>query len=156
MVQNRVAQALPRLPEDVQRLGVTTIKSTPTLTMDVNLVSESGRYDKDYLRNYAVINIKDQLARIQGMGQVLIWGAGDYSRRRAKIGDRFALPGHLLDPFWDKTKSLRPFVAEATIIPLILNSMAETLPRNGWDEVRKWMNMVRRSSERMYPLAVSI
>lgn len=42
--------------------------------MGVNLVSESGRYDKDYLRNYAVINIKDQLARIQGIGQVLIWG----------------------------------------------------------------------------------
>ncbi|MBH3411589.1 efflux RND transporter permease subunit [Pseudomonas putida] len=81
LVQNRVAQALPRLPEDVQRLGVTTIKSSPTLTMGVNLVSESGRYDKDYLRNYAVINIKDQLARIQGIGQVLIWGSGDYSMR---------------------------------------------------------------------------
>jgi multidrug efflux pump len=80
-VQNRVTQAMPRLPEDVQRLGVTTVKSSPTLTMGVNIVSPNGRYDLTYLRNYALINIKDRLARINGVGEVAMWGAGDYSMR---------------------------------------------------------------------------
>src|SRR5690606_37309001 len=81
LVQNRVAQALPRLPEDVQRLGVTTVKSSPTLTMVVHLISPDDHYDTTYLRNYAVLNVKDRLARIPGVGEVQIWGAGDYSMR---------------------------------------------------------------------------
>lgn len=81
LVQNRVAQALPRLPEDVQRLGVTTLKSSPTLTMVVHLTSPDDRYDMTYLRNYAVLNVKDRLARIQGVGEVGLFGAGDYSMR---------------------------------------------------------------------------
>src|SRR5690606_14760551 len=81
LVQNRVSQALPRLPEDVQRLGVTTIKTSPTLTMVVHLVSPDNHYDATYLRNYAVLNVKDRLARIPGVGEVQIWGAGDYSMR---------------------------------------------------------------------------
>ncbi|HWL27398.1 MAG TPA: efflux RND transporter permease subunit, partial [Burkholderiaceae bacterium] len=81
LVQNRVTQALPRLPEEVQRLGVTTTKSSPTLTMVVHLISPDQRYDTTYLRNYAVLNVKDRLARIQGVGEVQIWGAGDYSMR---------------------------------------------------------------------------
>src|SRR5450830_1241599 len=80
-VQNRVAQALPRLPPDVQRLGVTTIKSSPTLTMGVSITSPNQRYDLTYLRNYALINVKDRLARIPGVGEVVMWGAGDYSMR---------------------------------------------------------------------------
>ncbi|OXC73903.1 efflux RND transporter permease subunit [Caballeronia sordidicola] len=81
LVQNRVAQALPRLPEDVTRLGVTTIKSSPTLTMVVHLNSLNNRYDMTYLRNYALINVKDRLERIQGVGEVQLWGSGDYSMR---------------------------------------------------------------------------
>ena len=81
LVQNRVAQALPRLPEDVQRLGVTTVKSSPTLTMVVHLLSPNDRYDMTYLRNYAILNVKDRLSRIQGVGEVQVWGAGDYSMR---------------------------------------------------------------------------
>ena len=81
LVQNRVSQALPRLPDDVQRLGVTTIKSSPTLTMVVHLISPNARYDSTYLRNYALINVKDRLERIQGVGQVDLWGSGDYSMR---------------------------------------------------------------------------
>jgi multidrug efflux pump len=81
LVQNRVNQALPRLPEEVQRLGVTTVKSSPDLTMVVHLLSPNGRYDMTYLRNYAVLNVKDQLARIEGVGQVRLYGAGDYSMR---------------------------------------------------------------------------
>ena len=81
LVQNRVAQALPRLPADVQRLGVTTVKSSPTLTMVVHLLSPDDRYDTTYLRNYAVLNVKDRLNRIAGVGEVQVWGAGDYAMR---------------------------------------------------------------------------
>lgn len=81
LVQNRVSQAEPRLPEDVRRLGITTVKSSPDLTMVVHLTSPNDRYDMTYLRNYALINVKDRLARIQGVGQVQMFGAGDYSMR---------------------------------------------------------------------------
>jgi len=80
-VQNRVSQALPRLPEEVRTLGVTTVKSSPDLTMVVHLISPDNRYDMVYLRNYAVLQVKDVLARIPGVGQVRIFGAGDYAMR---------------------------------------------------------------------------
>src|SRR6185312_10677595 len=69
-VQNRVNQALPRLPEEVRQLGVTTQKQSP-----------DGRYDPVYLRNYAVLQVKDQLQRIPGVGQVIVFGSGDYAMR---------------------------------------------------------------------------
>jgi len=81
LVQNRVAQALPRLPEEVRRLGITTVKSAPDLTMVVHLLSPNERYDMTYLRNYALLNVKDRLARVEGVGQVLLFGSGDYSMR---------------------------------------------------------------------------
>jgi multidrug efflux pump len=81
LVQNRVSQAEARLPEEVRRLGVTTVKSSPDLTMVVHLTSPNERYDMTYLRNYALLQVKDRLARIQGVGQVQLFGAGDYSMR---------------------------------------------------------------------------
>ncbi|HYP75400.1 MAG TPA: multidrug efflux RND transporter permease subunit [Polyangiaceae bacterium] len=80
-VQNRVAQALPRLPEDVRRFGVVTRKSSPDLTMVVHLFSPDNRYDETYIRNFAVLQVKDTLARIPGMGDVQLFGSGDYSMR---------------------------------------------------------------------------
>jgi hydrophobe/amphiphile efflux-1 (HAE1) family protein len=80
-VQNRVAQATPRLPEEVRTLGVSTLKSSPAFLMVVHLTSPSGRYDSLYLRNYATLNIRDTLARLPGMGDVRVFGAGDYSMR---------------------------------------------------------------------------
>ena len=80
-VQSRVERAKPRLPEEVQRLGVVTEKSSPDLTMVVHLTSPDDRYDMLYLSNYAVLNVKDELARINGVGQVRVFGAGDYSMR---------------------------------------------------------------------------
>ncbi len=81
LVQNRVNQALPRLPEVTRSLGVTTIKSSPDLTMVVHLLSPNQRYDMLYLRNYAVLNVKDRLAKIQGVGSVQLFGSGDYAMR---------------------------------------------------------------------------
>ena len=80
-VQNRVQRALPRLPDEVRQIGVVTQKRSPDLTMVVHLVSPDERYDELYLRNYAVLNVKDRLGRIPGMGQVNVFGAGDYAMR---------------------------------------------------------------------------
>ena len=79
-VQNRVKIAEPKLPEDVRRLGVTTTKRSPDLTLVVQLVSD-GRYDPLYMANYAARNVKDQLARIKGVGQINLFGGADYSMR---------------------------------------------------------------------------
>ncbi len=92
-VQNRVAQAEPRLPEEVRRLGVTTLKSSPDLTMVVHLLSPEGRYDDIYVRNYATLQVKDVLARIPGVGQVQVFGSGDYSMRVWLDPDKIAARG---------------------------------------------------------------
>jgi multidrug efflux pump len=81
LVQNRVSQAEPRLPDAVRALGITTIKSSPDLMMVVHIMSPDGRYDPTYLRNYAVLNVKDRLARIDGVGDVQLFGSGDYAMR---------------------------------------------------------------------------
>ncbi|GAA0370567.1 multidrug efflux RND transporter permease subunit [Bowmanella denitrificans] len=81
LVQNRVNRAIPRLPQEVQRLGVVTEKSSPDLTMVVHLISPDERYDMLYLSNFAHQNVKDELARIEGVGNVRLFGAGEYSMR---------------------------------------------------------------------------
>src|SRR5580692_636116 len=80
-VQNRGSQALPKLPEEVRNLGVTTTKQSPDLTMVVHLFSPDGRYDDVYVRNYATLQVKDVLARIPGAGDVQVFGSGDYAMR---------------------------------------------------------------------------
>jgi hydrophobe/amphiphile efflux-1 (HAE1) family protein len=80
-VQNRVSQVLPKLPDVVQRLGVTTNKASPDLTMVVHLVSPDNRYDTLYLSNYALLRVKDELARLDGVGDVQVFGAGQFSMR---------------------------------------------------------------------------
>src|SRR6187401_2466311 len=80
-VQNRVAQATPRLPEEVRAIGVSALKSSPAFLMVVHLTSPDGRYDSLYLRNYATLNIRDTLARLNGVGDVRVFGAGDYAMR---------------------------------------------------------------------------
>ena len=101
LVQNRVTQAVPRLPAVTRQLGVTTIKSSPQLTMVVHVKSPNDRYDMLYLRNYAVLNIKDELARIAGVGQVQLFGAGDYAMRiwlnPEKIAERNLTAGDVVD-----------------------------------------------------------
>ncbi|MGB1291434.1 MAG: efflux RND transporter permease subunit, partial [Pseudoalteromonas sp.] len=80
-VQNRVNSALPRLPEEVQRLGVVAEKSSPDLTMVVHLYSPQKTHDTAYLSNYADLYIKDQIARLAGVGDVQLFGGGQYSMR---------------------------------------------------------------------------
>jgi len=80
-VQNRVDSALPRLPEEVQRLGVVTEKSSPNLTMVVHLHSPDDSRDITYLSNYAELNVKDEIARLGGVGDVQLFGGGEYAVR---------------------------------------------------------------------------
>lgn len=80
-VQNRVTRTMPTLPTEVQRLGVTVDKASPDLTMVVHLTSPDDRYDMLYLSNYAALNVKDELARLDGVGDVQLFGLGNYSLR---------------------------------------------------------------------------
>ena len=80
-VQNRVTRTEPKLPEEVTRIGITVDKASPDLTMVVHLTSPDQRYDMLYLSNYAILNIKDELARLGGVGDVQLFGMGDYSLR---------------------------------------------------------------------------
>ncbi|ALM51984.1 efflux RND transporter permease subunit [Halomonas huangheensis] len=80
-VQNRVARATPRLPQEVQALGVTTEKSSPNLSMVVHLTSPDGRYDQLWLSNFARLNLQDDIARLDGVGDVQLFGAGEYAMR---------------------------------------------------------------------------
>jgi multidrug efflux pump len=89
-VQNRVAQALPRLPQEVQRIGVVTEKASPDFIMVVHLLSPDNRYDMLYLSNFAHLRVKDELARINGVGATQVFGAGEYSMRVWLDPDRLA------------------------------------------------------------------
>jgi multidrug efflux pump len=80
-VQNRVSQALSRLPDQVRQFGVTTQKQSPTPLMYISLYSPDNRYDTLYLRNYLTLHVKDELSRLHGIGDVGLYGAGDYAMR---------------------------------------------------------------------------
>lgn len=81
LVQNRVAIAEPRLPEEVRRIGVTVNKSSPDLLLVVQMFSPDGRFDPLYISNYAILQVRERLRRIQGVGEVRLFGAREYSMR---------------------------------------------------------------------------
>src|SRR5512147_641620 len=81
LVQNRVAVAEPRLPEDVRRIGITTRKSSPDLMMVVHMLSPDKTYDQLYVSNYASLRVRDELLRLDGVGDVILFGAREYSMR---------------------------------------------------------------------------
>ncbi|MBH9344202.1 efflux RND transporter permease subunit [Pseudomonas aeruginosa] len=80
-VQNRVSRVLSRLPEEVQRQGVVTQKTSPDILMVVHLLSPEKRYDPLYISNYAYLQVRDELLRLPGISDVVVWGAGEYSMR---------------------------------------------------------------------------
>lgn len=79
--QTRVQQAVPQLPEEVQRQGVKTEKQSTALLQVITLYSPNRTYDDLFLSNYATINVRDELARVTGVGDAQVWGARDYSMR---------------------------------------------------------------------------
>lgn len=90
LVQNRVAAAEPRLPEEVRRRGVTTIKNSPDILMAINLYSPEGTYDLDFIGNYANLEISDKLNRLNGVGNSIVYGASEYAMRLWFDPDRMA------------------------------------------------------------------
>jgi hydrophobe/amphiphile efflux-1 (HAE1) family protein len=93
LVQNRVAVAEPRLPEEVRRLGITVRKASPDFLMVVHVTSPDGSRDHEYISNYATLNIKDRIARIDGVGDAQVFGARDYAMRVWLDPDRIAARG---------------------------------------------------------------
>src|SRR3954468_12819434 len=81
LVQNRVAIATPRLPVEVRNLGVTTRKSSPDLMMVVHMLSPDESYDQLYISNYALLRVRDQLLRLDGVGDITVFGVREYSLR---------------------------------------------------------------------------
>ena len=92
-VQNRVSRAIPRLPQEVQRLGVVTQKTSPDMLLVAHIYSPDQKYDLVHLHNYANLQIKDELARLDGVEEVFVWGAGEYSLRIWLDPDRVAARG---------------------------------------------------------------
>jgi len=109
--QNRVAAATAKLPEEVKRYGVTTEKSLPNILMLIAVTSEDGRFNQHWLGNYALINIKDILARIKGIGRVNVIGASDYSMRIWIKPDRLAQMGITVPEILDALR------AQSVIVP---------------------------------------
>ncbi|WP_376093911.1 efflux RND transporter permease subunit [Roseomonas sp. CCTCC AB2023176] len=101
LVQNRVAIAEPRLPEEVRRLGITVRKSSPDLLMVVHITSPDGSRSPEYVSNYATLAIKDRLARLDGIGDAQVFGARDYAMRVWLDPDRLSArglaPGDVVD-----------------------------------------------------------
>lgn len=109
--QNRVAAATAKLPEEVKRLGVTTEKSLPNILMLISLTADDPRFDQQFLGNYSLINIKDILARIKGIGRVNVIGASDYSMRIWVKPDRLAYLGISVPEILDAIR------AQSVVVP---------------------------------------
>ncbi|MEI9899894.1 MAG: multidrug efflux RND transporter permease subunit, partial [Hyphomicrobium sp.] len=97
LVQNRIAVAEPRLPEEVRRNGILVNKKSPDLLLVVHLVSPDKTYDQVYISNYALLNVKDELARVPGVGDVTLFGSREYSMRIWLDPERIALRGMTAD-----------------------------------------------------------
>ncbi len=115
MVQNRVQQALPRLPGIVRQVGVTVVKSSPDLTMVVHIISPNDRYDMLYLRNYANLNVRDALAKVAGVGDVQIFGSGNYAMRIWLNPDKIAERGLNATDVTESIRNQNVQVAAGTI-----------------------------------------
>jgi multidrug efflux pump len=113
--QNRVTQAEPRLPDVVRAIGLVTQKRSPDLTMVVFLRSPDRRYDSLYLRNYAVIQVRDELARIPGMGDVRVFGSGDYAMRLWLDPGKIASRGMTVDDVLNSVREQNAQVAAGQI-----------------------------------------
>ena len=129
-VQNRVSQVLPKLPEEVRRFGVTTVKSSPDMTLVVHLLSPNDRYDEIYLRNYATLNVKDELSRLTGVGQVQIFGGGEYAMRIWIDPDKAAARGLTASDIVNAIREQNIQVAAGTIGQQPTNDVAFELTVN--------------------------
>ena len=161
-VQNRVQRALPRLPEIVRQVGVTTEKSSPNLTMVVHMVSPDNRYDALYLRNYAALNVRNQLLRIPGMGSVQTFGSGDYAMRiwldPQKLAARNLTSGDVVAALREQNAQVAAGVVGATPAPagtefqLAINTQGRLVTEQQFAEVIVKADPVDRSLIRIKDL----
>lgn len=114
-VQNRVALAEPRLPESVRRLGVTTKKIAPDILMVVNMYSPNKTYDQIFIANYVTLQLKDQLSRIKGVGEIRIFGASEYAMRIWLDPDKIANIGMTAGEVVAALRSQNAQVASGTL-----------------------------------------
>ena len=115
LVQNRVSAAEPRLPEEVRRFGVTTIKNSPDFLMAINLYSPGGTYDLNYIGNYASLQISDRLNRLDGVGNSMVYGASDYAMRLWFDPDKMASLGLTTQDVIEAVRSQNVQVAGGTL-----------------------------------------
>ncbi|MGG5819987.1 efflux RND transporter permease subunit [Falsiroseomonas sp. HW251] len=115
LVQNRVAVAEPRLPEEVRRLGITVKKASPDLLMVVHLTSPDGSRSPEYVSNFATLNIKDRLSRLNGVGDAIMFGARDYAMRVWLDPDRLAARGLAAGDVVDALRRVNVQVAAGAI-----------------------------------------
>ncbi|MDD9341356.1 MAG: efflux RND transporter permease subunit [Providencia heimbachae] len=80
-VQNLVSRVIPRLPQEVQQIGLTTEKTSPDVLMVVHMYSPNNVYDPLYVSNYAMLNVRDEIARLPGVASAVVWGEGEYAMR---------------------------------------------------------------------------
>ena len=97
LTQNRVAKAIPQLPQEVQKLGIKTQKKSTDANLYVGFYSPEGTYDDIYLANYVALRVKDEVARVPGVGEVMAFGAGDYSMRIWLDPDKMKARGLIAD-----------------------------------------------------------
>jgi len=151
LVQNRVATALARLPEDVRRLGVTTIKASPDLLMVIHLVSPEQKFDQLYIGNYGLIQVRDALARVDGVGSVNMLGVREYSMRIWLDPDRMSYlsltPGDVAAALRAQNVQVasgvigQPPLDQATDFQLIVNTLGRLL------EPEQFANLIVRTGE---------
>jgi HAE1 family hydrophobic/amphiphilic exporter-1 len=115
LVQNRVAKAIPQLPQEVQRLGVKTQKKSTDANLYIGFSSGDDRYDDIFLANYVALRVKDEVARVPGVGEVQAFGAGDYSMRMWLDPDKMKARGIVADDIVNAVKEQNLQVAAGQI-----------------------------------------
>ncbi|MFJ3522675.1 efflux RND transporter permease subunit [Pseudomonas sp. NPDC090203] len=144
-VQNRVTRTEPKLPQEVTRIGITVDKASPDLTLLVHLVSPDKRYDMLYLSNYAILNVKDELARLNGVGDVKIFGIGDYSLRiwldPDKVASRNLTATDVVDAVREQNRQVAagqlgsPPAPNATSFQMSINSQGRLVSEEEFENV---------------------
>ncbi len=151
LVQNRVAIAQPRLPEEVRRLGVTTTKSSPDLMMVIHMLSPDDSYDQLYVSNYARSNVRDVLMRLDGVGDLIIFGEREYSLRVWLDPDKLSIYGMTASDIVQALREQNVQVSGGAIgAPPISdgNAFQYTVTTQGrFDEARDFRYVIVKSTE---------
>jgi hydrophobe/amphiphile efflux-1 (HAE1) family protein len=151
LVQNRVSAAEPRLPEEVRRIGVSVRKNSPDMLMVIHINSPDGSRDQLYMSNYATLQIRDVLARLDGVGDVRIFGARDYSMRiwldPEKVAARNLTASEIVDALQSQNVQVASGVLNQPPVPVpgAFQLSLETLGR--LSDPRQFSNIVIKANE---------